>query len=46
MEYKSFKLKLKNIDEQGTFEGYASVFGNVDPVGDIVEKGSFQKNCW
>lgn len=43
MDYKNFKLKLKEISEQGIFEGYASVFGNVDLVGDVVEKGAFKK---
>ena len=43
MEHKSFKLKLKDINDQGIFEGYASVFGNIDLVGDIVERGAFKK---
>jgi uncharacterized protein len=32
-------------DEQMSIEGYASVFGNVDGQGDIVEKGAFN-NEW
>ena len=30
-------------DEQGIFEGYASVFGNIDSDGDVIEKGAFRK---
>ena len=43
MEYKSFDFEIKGIDEAGKFSGYASTFGNVDLVGDIVQKGSFLK---
>ncbi|MFI8771287.1 HK97 family phage prohead protease [Gordonia sp. NPDC062954] len=30
-------------DDAGTFEAYVSVFGNVDSVGDVVERGAFAK---
>jgi len=30
--------------KEGTFSGYASIFGNVDSHGDIVEKGAFAKS--
>ena len=44
MEIKSFPFKIKSIDEDaGTFEGYASVFGNVDSYGDVVMPGAFSK---
>lgn len=41
----TLNLKIKSVDEgdQGTFEGYLSVFGNVDLGGDVVEKGAFDK---
>jgi len=43
-EYKSVSFILENADEStGEFSGYASVFGNVDDGGDIVEKGAFTK---
>ena len=43
-EYKSFPFKLASLDTEGrTLEGYASVFGNVDAVGDIVHPGAFRK---
>lgn len=36
--------EFKALDEsQGIFEGYLSVFGNVDSYKDIVERGAFQK---
>lgn len=34
---------LKNIDENGTFEGYASIFGNIDLGYDVVERGAFKE---
>ncbi|QCV95670.1 HK97 family phage prohead protease [Acidipropionibacterium acidipropionici] len=40
-----FKVKAgtdKGIEE-GTFEGHASVFGNVDSYGDIVDSGAFTR---
>lgn len=41
MELKSIATEIKAADEEGVFEGYFSVFGNVDDGGDVVEKG-----CW
>lgn len=38
--FKSFEARL--VDDNYV-EGYASTFGNVDKVGDIVEKGAFSK---
>lgn len=34
---------IEDGDELGTIEGYASVFGNVDSYGDIVEAGAFDR---
>lgn len=43
-EYKAVSFELESTDEKtGEFSGYASVFGNVDDGGDIVEKGAFAK---
>ena len=42
MEYKSFNFEVKSTDEN-MFEGYASVFRNVDSYGDVIEKGAFAK---
>lgn len=37
-------FELKAVDEaQGIFEGYLSVFGNIDSYKDIVEPGAFSK---
>jgi len=38
------KVDFKALSEEGTFEGYASVFGEVDSGKDIVEKGAFKKS--
>jgi HK97 family phage prohead protease len=43
MQFKSFGLEEVQIDEKGQFEGYASVFNNVDRHGDIVMPGAFRK---
>jgi HK97 family phage prohead protease len=41
LERKAIRLELKMLDETGTFEGYASTFGNEDQGQDIVVKGAF-----
>lgn len=57
MQHKAVLFELKQLDEeQGIFEGYAAVFGNVDDGGDVIEKGAFAatlvddghrvKICW
>jgi uncharacterized protein len=43
MQNKSFKLELKSLTAEGTFTGMASVFGNVDLGGDVVEQGAFSR---
>lgn len=43
MEIKSFPFEAKVDLEKYEFEGYASTFGNMDLVGDVVEKGAFKK---
>ena len=40
---KTFKLEIKEFGEQGTFTGLASVYGNKDLGGDVVEQGAFTK---
>lgn len=44
VEYKTFSLKLDDVDTQGTIRGYASTFGNVDLGFDVVSKGAFKKS--
>lgn len=42
LEYKSARFKVKDLEDSGHFEGYASVFGNEDMGGDIVMPGAFR----
>ena len=45
MDRKAFALDLKREpDQDGIFEGYASVFGVVDQGMDVVERGAFAKS--
>ena len=44
MDYKNAAFKLKKAEDDGTFEGYASVFGVVDQGNDVVERGAFEKS--
>lgn len=41
MKTKDFALEVKSLSEDGTFEGYGSVFGNVDSYGEKVMPGAF-----
>lgn len=42
MSKKAFDIHFtKEVDEEGSFVGLASVYGNVDRHGDIVERGAF-----
>jgi HK97 family phage prohead protease len=43
METKVFRMSIKEMDEEGKFQGYLSVFNNVDYGGDLVEPGAFKK---
>lgn len=44
MRFHSGRFELKDVSaESGTFEGYASVFGNVDSYKDVIERGAFKK---
>lgn len=40
---KELKFSLKDLSEDGSFSGLASVYGNLDLGGDIVEPGAFTK---
>lgn len=44
MKTKDFALHVKDVSEDGTFEGYGSIFGNLDSYGEIVEPGAFGKS--
>ncbi|MDX0720873.1 HK97 family phage prohead protease [Sinorhizobium medicae] len=41
MKPKDFTLQVKELTEDGTFEGYGSIFGNVDAYGEKVVPGAF-----
>src|SRR5947209_6087057 len=41
--HKDFRFELKSLTAEGTFEGLAAVYGNVDLGGDVIEPGAFQK---
>lgn len=44
MKTKDFALHVKDVSEDGTFEGYGSIFGNADSYGEIVMPGAFTKS--
>jgi HK97 family phage prohead protease len=41
LKTKDFTLEVKGLSEDGTFEGYGSIFGNVDSYGEKVVPGAF-----
>lgn len=43
MEYKIFGAEFKAQGDKGEYEGYFSIFGNVDDGGDVVHPGAFAK---
>lgn len=44
MKTKDFALHVKDVEEDGTFTGYGSIFGNIDSYGESVEPGAFAKS--
>ncbi|MCX4186762.1 HK97 family phage prohead protease [Methylophaga sp. OBS4] len=44
MKHKSFPLEIKELDQQGEFSGYLSVFGNVDSYREVVMPGAFTES--
>ena len=43
MQNRQVKLEIKSLTDQGVFSGMASVFGNKDLGGDVVEPGAFTR---
>lgn len=43
MDIRAFGLEVRQMGDEGTFTGYASVFGNVDSYGTVFDKGAFKK---
>lgn len=44
MKTKDFALHVKDVSEDGTFEGYGSIFGNLDSYGEKVMPGAFAES--
>ena len=44
LEHKQVAFKAEKVDEDGTFSGYGSVFGNVDSYSEIVAAGAFKSS--
>lgn len=43
LRYKATITKVEDFDEKGQVKFYASIFGNKDKAGDIVNKGAYNK---
>jgi len=43
VERRDFNLKIKSIDDQGTFVGLGAVYNVVDLGGDLIEPGAFTR---
>jgi len=43
LEEKTFPFEIKAISKEGTFEGYAAVFGTNDALNEVIEPGAFTK---
>jgi HK97 family phage prohead protease len=43
MERRDFNLKIKSLDDAGTFVGLGAVYGNVDLGGDVIDPGAFSR---
>ncbi len=41
MKTKDFALSVKAVSDEGTFDGYGSIFGNLDSYGEKVMPGAF-----
>jgi HK97 family phage prohead protease len=44
MKTKDFALQVKGLSDEGTFEGYGSIFGNRDSYGEKVMPGAFAES--
>lgn len=43
MQYMHRPIEVKELTDEGAFEGLASVYGNVDLGGDVIEPGAFKE---
>lgn len=44
MKTAAFPLEIKALDDEGSFEGYGAIFGNVDSGGDRIVPGAFAES--
>lgn len=44
IKHRTYAFKADKVEEDGTFKGYASVFGNVDSYREIVAPGAFSES--
>jgi HK97 family phage prohead protease len=44
VERRDYTFKIKGLTEEGTFQGLAAAYGNVDLGGDVIEPGAFAKS--
>lgn len=42
MKYLNAPFEMKALNEDGSFSGWASIFGNVDSQNEVVERGAFK----
>src|SRR3990172_1829888 len=43
MEIKAYKAEIKTSEVEGKIKGYASIYGNIDSTGDIVQAGAYTR---
>ncbi|EJF91675.1 HK97 family phage prohead protease [Bartonella tamiae] len=44
MKTKEINFQVKNLSENGTFQGYGSIFDNIDSYGEVVKNGAFSQS--
>lgn len=43
LRHRTYPFLLKGVSDSGEFEGYASVFDNIDYYGDVIRRGAFER---
>jgi len=43
LEEKTFPFEIKELTDEGTFEGYAAIFNKPDAMNEVIEPGAFTK---
>ena len=44
MERRDYSFKIKGLTDEGTFQGLAAAYGNIDLGGDVIAAGAFAKS--